>query len=137
MSKVPKWLYNLFTNVANCMESHNAPSPLDFRYFQESGQTNVMIYPMPVELVGGEYDGVIVLPGFYLDIKSVISIFDQIDELDWCSQSVGLSDEGAYISVEGIYDGHRVWLQIMAEAPKDEEPGMQLDVSGAGGAKGK
>ena len=32
-------------------------------------------------------------------------------------------------TVEGAYQGHHVWLRVLAEAPDDEEPGLQLDIS--------
>lgn len=130
MSKVPAWLNNLVGEVAECMEAHNEMGPFGFRYGQDLEMTDVIVYPTPVELIGGENDGIIVLPGFSLDIQELISIFEEIVDVEWCSQNLGLSEGGGNISIEGIYEGHSVWLQIHAEAPADEEPGMKLDVSG-------
>jgi hypothetical protein len=36
---------------------------------------------------------------------------------------------GQHISIEGTYQGHLVWLRVLAEAPDDEEPGLTLDTS--------
>jgi hypothetical protein len=38
-------------------------------------------------------------------------------------------DEGPHVSIEGVYRGHDVFVQVLAYAPDDEEPGMKLDVS--------
>jgi hypothetical protein len=33
------------------------------------------------------------------------------------------------LSVDGLYQGHEVYLQVLAYAPEDEEPGMKLETS--------
>jgi hypothetical protein len=44
---------------------------------------------------------------------------------------LGLNDpEGPYIYVEGVYRGHEVFLQELAHAPEDEEPGLKFDATG-------
>ena len=48
--------------------------------------------------------------------------------MHWCAQSIGPWDlEGPNISVEGSYQGNTIFLQVLPEAPDDEEPGMKLD----------
>ncbi len=59
--------------------------------------------------------------GFYL-------VCWQIDAMVW--QSLGfLSGEGPHVSIEGVYQGHEVFIQVLAYAPEDEEPGMKLDTT--------
>ena len=33
---------------------------------------------------------------------------------------------GPCVSIEGLYQGHDVWLRFLAEPPADEEPGLRL-----------
>jgi hypothetical protein len=42
--------------------------------------------------------------------------------------ALGLNDsDGPRIAIEGVYQGHEVFVQVLAYAPEDEEPGMKLD----------
>ncbi len=51
-----------------------------------------------------------------------------MDGVSW--HSLGYpSGEGPHVVIEGIYQGHEVFLQILAYAPEDEEPGMKLDTT--------
>ena len=36
---------------------------------------------------------------------------------------------GPEITIEGVYAGHELFLQLLAEPPEDEEPGMELDAT--------
>ena len=86
------------------------------------------LYPTPVELIGGAMDGEVVAPGFSLDIEQLRGLFDRIDAVTW--QSLGFrAGEGPHVSVEGVYQGHEVFIQVLAYAPEDEEPGMKLDTT--------
>lgn len=123
--------------VSNCIEAHSPMGYLGYRYREEEeGQeafADLIVYPTPVELVGGSEDGAIVYPGFSFDLQSLLSAFERVDALHWCAHSMGPHDIiGPHLSLEGIYQGHRVWLRVLSDPPEDEEPGMQFDVSGQG-----
>lgn len=65
-----------------------------------------------------------------MDLKALWSAFDEIVEIHWNAHPLGPHDQdGAYVAVEGRYQGHEVWLRVLAEAPEDEEPAMQIDPS--------
>jgi hypothetical protein len=71
-----------------------------------------------------------VIPGFSLDVQALQAIFERVTALDWHAQDVGPDDDdGPHLSLEGTYQGHAVWLRVLAEAPDDEEPGLKLDTS--------
>ena len=90
--------------------------------------SGVVIYPKPVELVGGAEDGEIVAPDFSLDLEELRGEFERVDAVSW--QSLGcLNGEGPQVSIEGLYRGHEVFVRILAYAPEDEEPGMKLDTT--------
>jgi len=89
----------------------------------------IAVYSTPGEVVGGAEDGAIIIPGFSLDVQELISAFEEVVDLHWRSQSFGPRDNlGPHVSIEGVYQGHGVWLQVLAEAPEDEEPGFKVDV---------
>jgi len=124
------WMTELVEGVAGCMEAHSPMGPLGWRYHEDEELVELVIYPTPVELVGGEHDGTIVIPGFSLDVQALQAVFERVTALDWHAQDVGPDDDdGPHISLEGTYQGHAVWLRVLAEAPDDEEPGLQLDTS--------
>ena len=106
------------------------PAPLAFRWGEDEGFWDVMVYCSPGEAVGGAEDGAVLVPGFSLDLRELMSVFEKLTEVHWRSQSFGPHDhEGAHVSLEGVYQGHHVYLQILAEAPEDEEPGFKVDLT--------
>jgi hypothetical protein len=116
--------------IAGCMEAHSAMGKMGWRYHEEDDVAALVVYATPVELVGGEHDGAIVIPGFSLDVQALQGVFERVTDLHWNAQGLGPGDEdGPHISIEGVYQGHHVWLQVLAEAPEDEEPGLKLDTS--------
>ncbi|NUQ65229.1 MAG: hypothetical protein HUU20_22410 [Pirellulales bacterium] len=120
------WIRRLVAAVADCIDADSAMGPLGYRYFDDHGCWMIDLYPTPVELIGGAADGEIVAPGFALDLDQLQSAFDEIDAFSW--SSLGFPhDEGPRVIVEGVYDGRDVFLQILAYAPEDEEPGMKLN----------
>jgi len=120
------WLEELTDHVAANMEPDSVQGPLGYRYGQEDGFWEVIVYPTPVELVGGAVDGEVVAPGFTLDLEGLRSGFDIIDDCRW--NALGLNaNEGPYLAIEGKFQGHDLLLQILAYAPDDEEPSIKVD----------
>ena len=130
MSPPSDWLDSLVELAASCMEAHSGLGTVGYRSTEEADLTEVLVYPTPVELVGGEEDGALVVSGFTLDIQTLTSAFEQVIAIYWYSRSLGLYDfPGANVSIEGRYQGHSVWMQILADPPEDEQPGMKLDTT--------
>jgi hypothetical protein len=127
MPEVPAWLESLVEAVAGGMTAQ-APGPLGFRYGEEEGAWEVLVYPLPVEMVGGAHDGGVVSPGFSLDLEGLRSLFGRVDAFAWDAHGLG-PDDGPSVSIEGLYQGHEVWLRVLAFAPDDEEPGMKWDTT--------
>ena len=124
------WLQELVEAVASCMEAHSAMGGMGWRYHEDDELAELVVYATPVELVGGKHDGAIVIPGFSLDVQALQDVFERVTELQWNAQGLGPDDDdGPHISIEGTYQGHHVWLRVLAEAPEDEEPGLKLDTS--------
>jgi hypothetical protein len=122
------WLHWLLKAVAECMTADSPMGPLGYRYGEEEGCWEVDIYPTSVELVGGAVDGEVVAPGFTLDVKELRSAFERIDSMAW--HSLGFPhDEGPRFVIEGVCQSRSVFLQVLAYAPDDEEPGMKLNTT--------
>ena len=129
MSKMPQWIDDLAAVVADAMTAHAPPGRLGLRYLEDDGAWEVLVYTLPVELVGGRHDGEVVSPGFSLDIEQVRSAFTRVDDVSWQAHSLSDHDDGPCVSVEGEYAGRQVWLRVLAFAPDDEEPGETLDTN--------
>lgn len=128
----PSWLEALVDCVANAMEAHSALGPLAYRYRPEDDLWAIVLYPTPVALRGGPNDGRVVSPGFSLDLKQLLAIFEEVVAVNWTTQPFAPEDsDNPSIAIEGQFQGQAVFLQILAEAPPDEAPGLTLDVPGA------
>jgi hypothetical protein len=123
-----EWLVNLQDAVAACVEAESPMGPLGLSYGEEDGFWEIAIYPTPVELVGGADDGAVVTPGFSLDLEQLRSAFDSIAAIGWNALGLNYS-EGPHVYVEGVYEGRDIFLQVLAYAPEDEDPGLKLNVS--------
>jgi len=122
------WLDGLLEAVVNCVEADSPMGPFGLRYSQEDDFWEVSIYPTAVELMGGAHDGEIVAPGFSLDLEGLRALFDTVVACSW--NALGLNyPEGPHLSIEGVYQGHEIWLQVLAQSPEDEEPGLKFDTS--------
>ena len=129
-SEVPAWLDELVEAVAGCLSADGPMGPLGFRHGEEEGFWELVVYPTPVELLGGAHDGAVVAPGFTLDLEGLRAAFDRVDDFGW--DALGLHDaDGPHVRVGGEYRGREVWLRVLAQAPEDEDPGMKLDVQGS------
>lgn len=128
----PRWLEPRVERVANTMQAHSALGPLAYRYRQEDDLWAIVLYPRPVALRGRPNDGSIVSPGFSLDLKQLLAIFEEVVAVNWTTQPFAPEDsDNPSIAIEGQFQGQAVFLQILAEAPSEEAPGLSLDVPGA------
>lgn len=130
MAYAPQWLTALVHSVANHIEPHAELGPLAFCWGEEEGFWEVTVYPTPGEVIGGASDGTLIVPGFSLDVQNLMLSFDRVIDVSWCSHPFGPYDNtGQHISIEGVFQGHEVHLQILAEAPEYEEPGFTVALS--------
>ncbi len=128
MTTPPAWIEALFEEIMNGIEAHS-PGNFGYRYgdADEDDLWEILLYPTPVELHGGTDDSALGIPGFSLDVKAVCDAFDVIDSLYWTAHSFGPHDQdNPSVAIEGRYQGHSVYLRILAYAPEDEPPGLTL-----------
>ena len=116
------WLDELGDAVASILTANSVTGSLGFRYCEQDGCWIVVVYLQPVKLAGGAEDGEVVAPDFSLDLEELRRLFERVDACSW--RAIGLNyEEGPHVSIEGRYQGHEVFLQVLAYAPIDEEPG--------------
>ncbi len=124
----PAWLDELLDIVSNSIEPDSPMGPLRMRYWEEDDFWEIRIHTTPVELVGGAHDGEVVLPGFTLEVMELQAAFEEVVALDW--NALGLTfPEGPHVAIEGTFQGHDVYLQVLARPPEDEEPGLKVDTT--------
>lgn len=64
-----------------------------------------------------------------VDLRDLMEVFDAIESVYWQPQTMADDDEvGPHVGVEGIFEGHSVWLRITAEPPSQFESGRMVDV---------
>src|SRR5262249_19451653 len=93
--------------ISECVEAQSSMGPLGYRYLAQGDPWELMVYPTPVELVGGADDGAVVNPGFSLDLQALLAHFDRVEAFQWYPIGLGPYDtEGPCVSIEGLYQGH-------------------------------
>ncbi len=103
---------------------------MGYRWLNEADEFwEVTVHSTPVELVGGAVDGEIVYPLFSLDLLGLSSCFDEVTDFRWHAHDLSpQASDGPHLTVEGVYQGHSVWLRVLSEPPEDEEPDLKLEV---------
>ena len=128
MSHSPGWIDALVDVVAGCLEPHSFMGPLGLYYEEEEGFWTITVFPCLVELLGDAADTEVLAPAFSMDLKPLWSAFEDVVEIHWNAHPFGPDgDDSAYITVEGHYQGHEIWLRVLAEAPEGEKPAIQID----------
>lgn len=133
MPESPDWLESLVEKVADCMEGHGPAGSVQYRCWTEAEEDEalweILVYPTPIELVGGAVDGTVVSPGFTLDLHALSALFEGVVAFMWEAEAFEPDDaEAPNVSIEGTYQGHSVLLRLLTEAPEDEEPGLELEI---------
>ncbi len=124
--RAPAWMESLVEVIHECVEAHSLMGPLGYRSLAQGDPCELLVYPTPVELVGGAEEGAVVLPGFSLALQALLAHFDRVEACRWSPSGLGPDDpDGPCVSIEGLSQGHDVWLRVLAEPPEDEEPGLQ------------
>jgi len=122
-----EWLDLLFDDVGACIRADSPMDSLSIEHHEEAGVWEVDIFPTAVELVGGAEDGAVVTPLFSVDLEQLRLAFDHVDDFGW--NAFGWHDgDGPFVWVEGAHLGRPLFLRVMAEDPRGEEPPTKLYV---------
>lgn len=128
-SHPPIWLMDFANKVAAHVMSFDNPGPIGCHYHfnDDDEQWEVSLFIGETEVVGGAFDGTTVASKFTLDIHRVCVLFSEITECYWQALTADPveDDLGAHLSVVGSYNENSVWLRVLANAPRDVEPGRE------------
>ncbi|EDL60239.1 hypothetical protein [Gimesia maris] len=115
--------------VASLMYDVDMLSPIGCHFFHNGSRNEweVTLFASSTEIVGGEWDGVLAPSKFCFNILKLGEIFEEVESLYWQALPVDYDDQlGCHISIEGMYEGERVWVRVLAEAPEEFEAGRRM-----------
>jgi hypothetical protein len=116
-----EWLDSLLDEVGGCISPESPMANLSLLHHEEEGFWEVDIFPDAIELVGGANDGEVVNPLFSIDLEVLRSAFEKVVDFGW--NAFGWHEgDGSFIWLEGLHQGRRVFLRILAEDPRDDAP---------------
>ncbi len=132
MADLPKWMEPLVEKVASSITVHGPDGPLELRFRKKEGRYEILLYLLPVEMVGGPHDGGLAAPGFLLDLPQLQSAFTRVDALYWDAHGTGEEQaaDGPCLAVQGEFDSRTIWLRVLAYAPDDVGPAAKVDGTG-------
>ena len=132
MSTMPDWLETLTDAAAGCLTLQSPAADLGVRFREVDGVWDVLLYPLPVEMIGGAHDGGVAAPAFTFDLHALLPAFEKVDAVGWDAHGTLPADAevGPCQTVEGTAAGKRVWLRVLAYAPDDVAPAAKVDGTG-------
>lgn len=131
MAEVPAWMEPLIEVVASKVTVHGPVGELGLRYRPVEEKWELLLYPLPVEMIGGAHDGGLAAPGFNLDLQGLWCAFSRVRAFDWDAHGTAAeNDDGPLVSVEGEFAGRQVCLRLLAYAPPDVNAIRKVDGSG-------
>ena len=109
--------------MANAVAQEIAPvdilAPIGCHYHCADGVWEVTLFVGMTEVVGGRTDGIKRRSRFSVRLGKLDSIFAEVEHFHWQTHTLGSTDDlGPHISLEGKYQGHPVWLRILASPPR-------------------
>lgn len=124
MVSAPDWLTTFSQRVAALVLPYEDLSPMGCHVHEADGTWEVTVFQSATEIYGGRRDGRRTTSRFAVDLLALPSLFDSVASIHWQAQSLGSEDDlGPHIAVEGVHQGHKVWLRIPAHAPSVFPPG--------------
>ena len=131
MTSTPQWLTELANEALASVLAIDLLAPVGCHHYHNKAidEWEVSLFASTTEIVGGQRDGERCSSKFLLDLKSLVQIFDSVQNLHWQALSLDSDDElGPHISLEGIYRGHKVWLRVLSTAPERFQSGRRASV---------
>lgn len=127
-ANTPKWMSRLANLISRAFYSADVLAPIGCHFHPGNGdadsQAEVTLFVSGTEVMGGACDGRVINSRFMLDLREVMEAFELIESCYWQAQRMADDDQvGPHFGVEGLFEGHRVWLRVAAEPPAQFEPG--------------
>lgn len=130
----PSWLSQLAGLVTQAFHAQSSLAPVGCHFHKndeaETPQWEVTLFVSSTEIYGGALDGQCAFSRFMVDLRDLMAAFDVVESCYWQAQTMASDDQlGPHVGVEGMFQGHPVWLRITAQPPRDFEPGRMFDQS--------
>ncbi|HWL10569.1 MAG TPA: hypothetical protein VNQ76_19340 [Planctomicrobium sp.] len=130
MAARPDWLEQFVEDVCGSLHAVDESSSMGCHYQEAEDLWEVTLFFSPIEVVGGEHDGLRQSCLYLVDTMSLLKVFSSIDSASWQPLSFGSEDDlKSHFAIVGVYQGQTIWLRVLAEAPEQIEPGRYLDHS--------
>lgn len=125
----PAWLAALANEISLRILPVDPLAPIGCHYVLVDDCWEVTLFVSASEVVGGEYDGERFASAFQFDLVGVDTHFDEVTAQGWQPIEFGEGDDvGPHIAIEGIRDGHQVWVRVAAFPPADFEAGRVFNM---------
>lgn len=131
MTQPPIWLAETADRIAMQIHGAEALAPIGCHYYHDelSNLWEVTLFVSSTETVGGELDGKFTASRFSVELLGLAAIFSKVQRFSWQAVSMGEEDDlGPHLAVEGRVGEHKIWLRIVADAPKQFPAGRIADV---------
>lgn len=123
----PVWVDTLVEQVARALEPHEFFGPLSYRLWEPDNPNNanagwtLAVFPTPWECRGGPHDGAAAVSGFDLNVRSLMSVFSEVNSVAWRMPTRYNGDlDGPELGIRGTFAGRDVWLRLFHAPPPDE-----------------
>lgn len=119
MTSRPGWLEDLAEAIAVRLLPVDYLAPLGCHHADVNGVHEITLFAGSVETLGGVYDGAFVPSRFQFDMLGLAEIFENVTSFHWQPLTMADDDElGPHVAIEGRFNGHKVWVRILANAPE-------------------
>jgi hypothetical protein len=122
----PEWLRNLRRKIKSCLDGDESADlfGMTSTFNAETDIYTFLVYPKPVEVVGGSADGSKMWESFSLDVTRLMRMFDKAPEVSWGSRKPNAPSS---VRLGGLYRGHSVVVCVSEEPPPFIKPKVLLD----------
>lgn len=123
------WLATLANELALRIHPVDPLAPLGCHYTFHAGCWEITLFVSTTEVVGGECDGEAFASAFQFDLAGIEFLFERVTSLGWQPIDLGDGDDlGPHIAIEGVRDGHSVWVRVTACPPAGFQPGRVFNL---------
>ncbi|WP_437186242.1 hypothetical protein SH668x_003389 [Planctomicrobium sp. SH668] len=115
----PNWLKEFVDGICNCIYGADDLPPIGCHYAFEDDAWEITVFVSATEVVGGQFDGSRKFTPFAVDVVELVQMFHVVENTAWQPHPMSEDDElRSHLSVDGYYEGHKIWLRVLAETPE-------------------
>ncbi len=131
MTAAPDWASSLTDQIARHLVAVAIPAPIGVHVQRseppgcgdplaaDEPEWDVSLFYGKTEVLGGPGDGKRTDTAFWLDLAAVCGAFSSVEGVVWQASPLGPDDDfGPHVAIDGVYDGRRVRLRVLAAAPE-------------------